>query len=93
MLLFVFLFFLQDNVWDSVIRCRPRPTLVELPLPATAGDSGSILQVIPGHVMVDRCSGSCRTPSYSCLPVSVENATLEVSSRPLQPRIIQYSIP
>ncbi len=62
-----------------MIRCRPRPTLVELPLPVTGGDSGSIIQVIPGHVMVDRCSGSCDTPSHSCLPTAVENTTLEVA--------------
>lgn len=66
---------------QSLVRCQPRPTLVELPVPSTSGDTGSILQVIPGHVMLDRCSGSCRSPSHSCLPTHVENVTLEVRPR------------
>ncbi len=69
----------QMVVLKSMVMCRPRPSLVELPLPTTAGDKGSVLQVIPGHVMVDRCSGSCGIQSLSCLPVAVENVTMNVS--------------
>lgn len=80
---FPFSFGFQTNVWQAVLDCRPRPTLVELPLPDDApGDRGSVLQVIPGHVMVDRCSGSCSSGgpsgSHACLPTAAENATVEV---------------
>ena len=38
----------QAAVFQSVTECQTRETLVELPIPDTPGDSGSILQVIPG---------------------------------------------
>lgn len=60
------------------IRCKPRPTLLELELPVMPGGSGSVFQLIPGHITVDRCSGSCHLPSKSCLPTRVTNISVEV---------------
>lgn len=69
----------QAAVWGAMVACQPRPTLVEVPLPAgAAADAGAVMSVIPGHVMVDRCSGSCHSPSHSCLPVSAVNTSVEV---------------
>lgn len=68
----------HENILPSILKCRPRPTVIELPMPVMDGESGAIMQVIPGHVLVERCSGSCSVPSHSCLPTLVVNKTVEV---------------
>ena len=69
----------QVAVWQSVVGCQPRPTLVEVEFPdeAVVG-SGSIVQLIPGHVMVDRCSGSCHSPAHSCTALRSVNVSVDV---------------
>ncbi len=63
----------QNTIWQSSLTCKPRPTLVQVPLP-----DNHISHVIPGHVIIDRCSGSCHSPFLSCLPTKVENVTIDV---------------
>jgi hypothetical protein len=48
----------QAAVWDSVVGCQPRPTLIELEFPDSdvTGD-GSVMHIMPGHAVIDRCSG------------------------------------
>ncbi len=48
--------------------------MIELPTTSAA------YQLVPGHVLVDRCSGSCHaSPSaHSCTPTKTENVTIEV---------------
>ena len=41
--------YFQTNVWQSLVQCMPRPTLVELPLPdPSSAEEGPLLQLIPG---------------------------------------------
>jgi len=69
-------------------RCNTREELVKLEVPS----DGSVIQVLPSHVMVARCSGSCITnPGKSCVPqdyrmkeVSVMLVTPSYSSGPWQ---------
>ncbi|TRY70451.1 hypothetical protein TCAL_02382 [Tigriopus californicus] len=69
----------QESILPSMLKCRTRPTVIELPMPIVDGESGSIIQVIPGHILVERCSGSCNNnPSHTCLPTRVVNKTVEV---------------
>ena len=56
------------------VSCMPRPTLTRIPLPPSV----DILRMTPGHVMVNRCSGSCEDLSRSCIPKRVSNKTVKV---------------
>ncbi len=33
---------------------------------------------VPGHVLVDRCSGSCHSPAHFCAPISAVNVSIPV---------------
>lgn len=67
----------QIDVFRSAVACAPRPTVVELEVEESL-DGSAALQVIPGHVLVERCAGSCEAPGHSCLPTRVENVTVQV---------------
>jgi hypothetical protein len=70
----------QASVWGAVLRCEPRPTLVELALPeqVPSGSNSAVMQLVPGHVMANRCAGSCHSPSHSCLATRTRNESVEV---------------
>jgi hypothetical protein len=56
-------------------RCNTREQLVELELPV----DGSAMQVMPSHVSVPRCSGSCmNNPGHSCVPLDYRMREVEV---------------
>lgn len=56
-------------------RCNTREEVVELELPP----DGGVIQVIPSHVSVARCSGSCmNNPSHSCTPLDYRMKEVEV---------------
>ena len=42
----------QAAVFNAVAECQVRSTMVELPLPDTRADEGSILQLIPGKNLI-----------------------------------------
>ncbi len=44
----------QARILPEVVGCEPHPALVELELP-----NASYVHVMPRHVVVDRCGGSC----------------------------------
>ena len=54
------------DVYSSMPECRPRETLVKLDLP----NNPMIEEVIPSHVLVNRCSGACHegTSYHKCVP-------------------------
>ena len=63
----------RAEVWNSLPECRPRPTLVTLPLPRDPSILQVILvtvsstpvppiQVIPSQVEVEQCAGTCHLP-------------------------------
>ena len=49
---------------SSVPRCSTRPTLVALSTLIETDED--VLQVMPEHVTLDRCGGSCYVPAHSC---------------------------
>jgi len=58
---------IQGQIFSSLTECRPRPTLVDL-RPYVANYS-HVIQVIPDHLTLDTCGGSCYTPSHKCRPL------------------------
>ena len=54
----------QGSILSSMPKCTVRPTLVDLRAMLAPGED--ILQIMPEHVMVDRCAGSCYVPPHSC---------------------------
>ena len=56
----------QRQVFSSLPVCQARPALVGL---RTAFNNHSqVMQVMPDHVAVDRCGGSCYGPAHTCSP-------------------------
>ncbi len=55
-----------SNIWSTMPPCRPRDTMVALPLPEDA----DVVEVIPSHVMVPRCDGVCHQGNlyHHCVP-------------------------
>lgn len=66
----------QQNIYSSLPACQPRRTLVDL-RELFAADH-DIIQVVPDHVMVERCGGSCYTPPYTCISNLTSLHTVEV---------------
>jgi len=54
------------SIWSSLPECKPRPAMVRLPLP----DDPDVVEVIPSHVSVPRCSGVCHEGNvyHKCVP-------------------------
>jgi len=56
-------------------RCNVREEVIEIELPS----DGSVIQVIPSHVTVGRCAGSCmNNPSHSCTPLDYRMKEVDV---------------
>ena len=58
---------LQSSILSSIPECTVRPTLVDLR--TVMKTTEDVLHLIPDHVMVDRCAGSCYIPAHRCNPV------------------------
>jgi len=66
----------QQSIYNSLPQCLPRRTLVDLR--QYFADDHDIIQVVPDHVMVARCGGSCYAPPYSCISNQTSLQTVEV---------------
>lgn len=58
---------LQSSILSSIPECTVRPSLVDLR--TVMKTTEDVLHLIPDHVMVDRCAGSCYIPAHRCNPV------------------------
>ena len=54
----------QGFILSSIPRCSTRPTLVDLRTVIATDED--VLQIMPEHVVVERCGGSCYVPPHSC---------------------------
>lgn len=55
---------IQGSILSSIPRCSTRPTLVDLRTVIATDED--VLQIMPEHVVVERCGGSCYVPPHSC---------------------------
>ena len=60
---------MQKDIFSTLEKCSVVPTVVNLRDLVTNSDE--VLQVIPSHVTVDRCSGSCNIISHTCQPINL----------------------
>merc|ERR1712037_300460 len=67
--------------------CRPRPTLITLPLPRDP----SILQVIPSQVEVEQCAGTCHLPGEAQYQRCVAGHTKNISVPVLYEKLVPGS--
>lgn len=74
----------QQNIFETLPQCEPRTSLVDLR--QYFEDNHDIIQVVPDHVMVERCGGSCYIESYDCIPD-------QISLRPVQVMVVQSKWP
>ena len=66
----------QKNIFLDLPECSPRSSLIDLrEMFANATD---VIEVVPDHVAVDRCGGSCHAPSHTCNPDSVISESIPV---------------
>ena len=56
----------QLQIFSSLPACHPRPTLLDLR--TIFSNHSRVIQVVPDHVTVDRCGGSCFVPAHTCSP-------------------------
>jgi len=66
----------QQNIFENLPQCMPRPRLVDMRKHFT--HHHDIIQVVPDHVMVDRCGGSCYMESYNCIPEATSMTKVQV---------------
>ncbi len=75
---------LMESIWGALPNCEPRPEVVALDLPS---DDPDVVEVIPSHVVVPRCSGVCHEGNlyHKCVPKSESRArqTFQVMFRKL----------
>ena len=57
----------QRQIFSTLPACQARPALIDL-RPVFHNHS-QVMQVIPDHVAVDRCGGSCYGPAHTCSPM------------------------
>jgi len=77
----------RSEVWNSLPECRPRPTLITLPLPRDP----SILQVIPSQVEVEQCAGTCHLPGEAQYQRCVAGHTKNISVPVLYEKLVPGS--
>lgn len=82
------------DLLQSGPKCEPRPTLVELPT-AYLSD-GSIIEVIPNLVQVQRCQGVCHQSNsfHKCVPHEGGriNKTIEVSFEIMRAFLLLFNV-
>jgi len=66
----------QQSIFQNLPQCEPRTSLVDLR--QFFVDNQDIIQVVPDHVMVHRCGGSCYMEAYDCIPTKTSVRTVEV---------------
>jgi len=66
----------QQSIFNSLPQCESRTTLVDLR--QYFDNNHDVIQVVPDHVMVERCGGSCYIEQYTCLPAQKSIKTVEV---------------
>jgi len=66
----------QKNIMESMSECSTRPTLVDLR--RRFSNNSDVIQVVPDHVTVNRCGGSCYVPPHSCNPTKETVMTVQV---------------
>jgi len=67
----------QRLIFSSLPVCQTRPALVDLRT-LFSNHSHQVIQVIPDHVTVDRCGGTCYVPSHTCNPLVKSLAKVQV---------------
>lgn len=67
----------QKEIFLSQPGCLPRDTLVDL-REKYSQPSSDIIEVVPDHVTVERCGGSCYVQQYTCNPISTSTITVPV---------------
>ena len=66
---------IQQDIFSSLEMCSSIPTTISL---RNMIKSSNVLQVIPSHVTVNRCSGSCNILSHTCEPISLSYLVVPV---------------
>jgi len=66
----------QRDIFESMPQCLARNTLIDLREEFT--NNSEIIEVVPDHVTVDRCGGSCYVHQYSCNPTKTSAITIPV---------------
>ena len=56
----------QKDIISSMSECSIRPTLIDLR--KQFANNSDVIQVVPDHVTVNKCGGSCFVPPHSCNP-------------------------
>ena len=67
---------LQKSIIDSMSGCSIRPTLIDLR--SMFSNNSDVIQVVPDHVTVDKCGGSCYIPPHSCNPARETKMKVQV---------------
>jgi len=66
----------QQQIFDSIPECKVRETVIDLR--PTFANRSDIIQVMPSHAVVQRCSGGCSTALHTCQAQSYRLRTVEV---------------
>ena len=66
----------QRDIFESMPPCLTRSTLIDLR--EQFSNNSEIVEVVPDHVTVERCGGSCYVNQYSCNPTSMSVMTIPV---------------
>ena len=66
----------QRDIFESMPPCLTRSTLIDLR--EQFSNNSEIIEVVPDHVTVERCGGSCYVHQYSCNPTSMSVMTILV---------------
>ena len=66
---------LQKDIFSTLQNCSPIPTVINL---RDGFKNKNVLQVIPSHVTVDRCSGSCNIFSHTCQAINLTYQVVQV---------------
>ena len=56
--------------------CSIRPTLIDLR--SMFSNNSDVIQVVPDHITVDKCGGSCYIPPHSCNPATETKMKVQV---------------
>ena len=66
----------QKDIISSMSECSIRPTLIDLR--KQFAKNSDVIQVVPDHVTVNKCGGSCYVPPHSCNPAKETKLVVQV---------------
>ena len=66
----------QKDIINSMTECSTRPTLVDLR--KVFSNNSDVIQVVPDHVTVNKCGGSCYSPPHTCNPAKETKVVVQV---------------